>query len=198
MSRISVTRIDDFEVLVGSEALTLSLDSFACPLNREVEDFLKNKARQATLLNSSITYLIVDEEHAELLGYFTLVIKPFTVLDENLSSKNRRLISRFAEKNPRTGDYTAAIYLIAQLGKNFNVPENLMISGSDILSLALRELSAAQHIVGGKLVMVERESDRPKLLTFYQTNGFKSWNLRLDENDGVTYDQMIHVLERVA
>ena len=198
MSRISVTRIDDFEVLVGSEALTLSLDSFACPLNEEVEDFLKNKARQATLLNSSITYLVVDEEHAELLGYFTLVIKPFTVLDEKLSSKNRRLISRFAEKNPRTGDYTAAIYLIAQLGKNFNVPENLMISGSDILALALRELSAAQHIVGGKLVMVERESDRPKLLTFYQTNGFKSWNLRLDENDGVTYDQMIRVLERVA
>lgn len=73
-----------------------------------------------------------------------------------------------------------------------------MISGSDILALALRELSAAQHIVGGKLVMVERESDRPKLLTFYQTNGFKSWNLRLDENDGVTYDQMIRVLERVA
>lgn len=73
-----------------------------------------------------------------------------------------------------------------------------MISGSDILALALRELSAAQHIVGSKLVMVERESDRPKLLTFYQTNGFKSWNLRLDENDGVTYDQMIRVLERVA
>lgn len=198
MGRISVTRIDDFESMVGTDALIRSLDSFACPLNKEVEDFLKKKARQATSLNSSITYLVVDEEYFELLGYFTLVMKPFTVLDSNLSSKNRRLISRFAEKNARTGDYTAAIYLIAQIGKNFNLPANLRISGSDMLALALRELSGAQHIVGGKLVMVERETDRPKLLTFYETNGFKSWNLRKDDHDGITYDQMLRVLERIA
>jgi len=97
-----------------------------------------------------------------------------------------------------TPDYTEEIYLIAQIGKNFAVPKNLAISGADMLAVAMKELSAAQHIVGGKLVMVEREADWPQLLTFYESNGFKSWNKRTDEGDIVSYDQMLRVLERVA
>ena len=38
--------------------------------------------------------------------------------------------------------------------------------------------------------MVEREIDRPKLLAFYKNNGFKSWTMRLNEKDGVVFDQM--------
>ena len=42
--------------------------------------------------------------------------------------------------------------------------------------------------------MVERESDRPKLLDFYEKNGFKSWTTRVNAKDGVQYDQMFAVL----
>lgn len=42
--------------------------------------------------------------------------------------------------------------------------------------------------------MVERESDRPKLLDFYNRNGFKSWTSRTNEKDGMVYDQMFAVL----
>ena len=48
--------------------------------------------------------------------------------------------------------------------------------------------------VGGKLVMVEREDDHPKLHTFYQANGFKSWTKRIDANSKVRYDQMFAVI----
>ena len=49
-------------------------------------------------------------------------------------------------------------------------------------------------MIGGKLVMIEREDDRPKLLGFYKSNGFKSWTSRYSAKDRVTYDQMFTVL----
>ena len=179
----------------GGDAL---FSGFACPLNKEVDDFLKNKAVQSNKLNASVSYLVVDSETAVLLGYFTLVLKPFTIHESKLSKTNIRLISRFAERNDETGSFTTALYLIAQIGKNYALPEECRISGGDLMSLALDKLRAAQDLVGGKMVMVEREADREKLLSFYQSNGFKSWNTRFDKKDKVQYDQMIRVLENVA
>lgn len=60
---------------------------------------------------------------------------------------------------------------------------------SGILSRC-RCLRSTKRAIGGKLVMVEREADRPKLLEFYKANGFKSWTTRRNAKDGVVYDQM--------
>ena len=198
MRKLSVWRIDKFAKTVGEAVLSSTLSSFAVPLNSEVEDFIRKKALQATKLKSSISYLVIDEDLADVVGYFTLLVKPFTIQAASLSSKNRRLIARFAEENTEAGDYTASVYLIAQIGKNYAIEEPLQISGGDLLNMALDKLRAAQDLVGGKLVLVEREADRAKLLEFYNANGFKSWNGRYDKKDQVQYDQMIRVLESVA
>jgi len=198
MRKLSVWRIDKFAKTVGEAVLSSTLSSFAVPLNSEVEDFIRKKALQATKLKSSISYLVIDEDLADVVGYFTLLVKPFTIQAASLSSKNRRLIARFAEENTEAGDYTASVYLIAQIGKNYAIEEPLQISGGDLLNMALDKLRAAQDLVGGKLVLVEREADRAKLLEFYNANGFKSWNGRYDRKDQVQYDQMIRVLESVA
>ena len=198
MRKLSVWRIDKFAKTIGEAVLSSTLSSFAVPLNSEVEDFIRKKALQATKLKSSISYLVIDEDLADVVGYFTLLVKPFTIQAASLSSKNRRLIARFAEENTEAGDYTASVYLIAQIGKNYAIEEPLQISGGDLLNMALDKLRAAQDLVGGKLVLVEREADRAKLLEFYNANGFKSWNGRYDKKDQVQYDQMIRVLESVA
>ena len=198
MRKLSVWRIDKFAKTVGEAVLSSTLSSFAVPLNSEVEDFIRKKALQATKLKSSISYLVIDEDLADVVGYFTLLVKPFTIQAASLSSKNRRLIARFAEENTEAGDYTASVYLIAQIGKNYAIEEPLQISGGDLLNMALDKLRAVQDLVGGKLVLVEREADRAKLLEFYNANGFKSWNGRYDKKDQVQYDQMIRVLESVA
>lgn len=198
MRKLSVWRIDKFAKTVGEAVLSSTLSSFAVPLNSEVEDFIRKKALQATKLKSSISYLVIDEDLADVVGYFTLLVKPFTIQAASLSSKNRRLIARFAEENTEAGDYTASVYLIAQIGKNYAIEEPLQISGGDLLNMAVDKLRAAQDLVGGKLVLVEREADRAKLLEFYNANGFKSWNGRYDKKDQVQYDQMIRVLESVA
>lgn len=94
--------------------------------------------------------------------------------------------------------FDCPLYLISQIGKNFAVAESERIFGRELVELALDKLRKAQRLVGGKLVLVERETDRPKLFDFYNTCGFKSWNERYDKGDAIRYDQMIRVLESVA
>ncbi len=188
-----ITSITDLATRIGEDALLEFLCTFSCPLNQEVEDFLKCKALQSSRLSASQTYLAIDDVSCQLLGYYTLVLKSYTVKGALLSSSNRRLISRFAEQDV-DGNFHAAVYLIAQIGKNFAIPQTRQISGTQLIGMALDEFRMIKLHVGGKLVMVEREDDRPKLHAFYQTNGFKSWTKRNDANSKARYDQMFAVI----
>ena len=197
-SRYEVISIGDYSRCIGETNVDVVLQTFDCGLNFEVQNFLLRKAMQAEKLKSAITYLVFDAQSTDLVGYFTLVLKSFSILRDKLSSNNRKLISRFAELNERSSEYTTALYLIAQIGKNYAIEESQRITGGVLLNLAIEKLRDAQKIVGGKLVLVEREAERTKLHDFYKANGFKSWNSRYDKNDKIQYDQMIRVIESVA
>jgi hypothetical protein len=196
--RYEVISIGDYSRCIGENNVDVVLQTFDCGLNFEVQNFLLRKAMQAEKLKSAITYLVFDAQSTDLVGYFTLVLKSFSILRDKLSSNNRKLISRFAELNERSSEYTTALYLIAQIGKNYAIEESQRITGGVLLNLAIEKLRDAQKIVGGKLVLVEREAERTKLHDFYKANGFKSWNSRYDKNDKIQYDQMIRVIESVA
>lgn len=189
LADLSVFPLMQYEAAIGEANLTFFLEGFSCPMNYEVECFLKNKARQSSRRSSSATYLVCSNKYNELLGYFTIMTKAYSVNGKSLNSANRRLIERFAEAD-ENGYYHAAVYLIAQIGKNFAIPEERRINGHDLLDLAIEKFETVKNILGGKLVMVEREADRPKLLEFYKANGFKSWTTRCNAKDGVVYDQM--------
>ena len=194
--RLSLLTISEFENTVGSDALADTLARFSCPLNKEVESYLKDSSRavQSSQMSSSVTYLAFDSRSNDLLGYFTLMMKAYSVKSDALNSANKRLIRRFSEIDS-SGDFTAAVYLIAQIGKNFALPEEDQIEGSELLMAAMNVFCETKKAIGGKLVMVEREADRPKLLEFYNDNGFKSWTTRRNAKDGMVYDQMFAVLD---
>jgi len=195
-SRLSLLTISEFEDTVGSDALADTLARFSCPLNKEVESYLKDSSRavQSSQMSSSVTYLAFDSRSNDLLGYFTLMMKAYSVKSDALNSANKRLIRRFSEIDS-SGNFTAAVYLIAQIGKNFALPEEDQIEGSELLMAAMNVFCETKKAIGGKLVMVEREADRPKLLEFYNDNGFKSWTTRRNAKDGMVYDQMFAVLD---
>ena len=193
--RIRLLKISELEDTVGKEALADTLAHFSCPLNKEVESYLKDASRavQSSRMSSSVTYLAFDSRTNDLLGYFTLMMKAYSVRSDALNSANKRLISRFSEIDA-SGNFTAAVYLIAQIGKNFALPEEDQVEGSELLMAAMDVFCETKSAIGGKLVMVEREADRPKLLEFYNDNGFKSWTTRRNVKDGMVYDQMFAVL----
>ena len=197
-TRISLWKLTDFEKAVGEKLFADTLSCFSCPLNRDVEDYLKNpkRATKSSRMSSSVTYLVLDPQTYGVLGYFTLMMKAYSVESKQLSSKNRRLVERFSEVD-KQGKFVVPVYLIAQLGKNFALPKEKQIAGVDLLKLAIDRFSRVRGEIGGKLVMVEREADSPKLLEFYTKNGFRSWTRRINEKDGkkkVEFDQMFAVL----
>ena len=87
--------------------------------------------------------------------------------------------------------------LIAQLSKNFSNGYNELISGEELLNLALSEVKKLQAIGGGKVVYVECE-DKPRLKEFYHDNGFKEFgkrNLDSDERDKLSGQYLIQLLK---
>ena len=153
MTTARVLSLEQLEEIAGEECLTAMLSAFSCPLNKRVEEFIREKAIQSERLGSTVTYLAFSAKD-EVLGFFTLVLKPFTVANAGLSSRNRNLIRRFSELDENLGTYTAALYLIAHLGKNFALDESRRISGSELLGLAFDVLRKARMLVGGKLVLI--------------------------------------------
>lgn len=53
----------------------------------------------------------------ELLGYFTLALKPLSVRGETVSKTTKRKLLRISELDENSDTYTMSAYLIAHLGK---------------------------------------------------------------------------------
>ena len=76
---LNVFPLMQYEAEIGEENLAFFLSGFSCPKNLEVEDFLKSKARQSSRRSSSATYLVCSSKYRELLGYFTIMTKAYSV-----------------------------------------------------------------------------------------------------------------------
>ena len=121
---VSLITLSVAERTLGSDELAEMISHFACPLNGDVEDYLKNPkwATNSSRMSSSESYLVLNSQTSDLLGCFTLMMKAYSVESKQLSSKNRRLVERFSEVD-KQGKFVVPVYLIAQLGKNFALPK---------------------------------------------------------------------------
>lgn len=94
--------------------------------------------------------------------------------------------------NEETNTYTASAYLIAQLGKNFALPENQRINGSELLNMAHDIIIHAKYFLGGVIEFLECE-DKPKLMNFYHQNGFKFFSSRITQ-DNMKLNQLLRFI----
>ena len=113
----------------GEPELVRTISEFSCPPNPDVERFLKKSAIEFTKKSQSITYLVFSVEDKELLGYFTLALKPLSVRGETVSNTMKRKLLRISELDKNSDTYTMSAYLIAQLGKNYTNGVNNKITG---------------------------------------------------------------------
>ncbi len=155
-----------------------TIDSFACEKNSEVEYFLKHNAINFAKKGQAITYFIFDE--TQLLGYFTLALKPIMVDKEAISRNMAKRLERVSDIN--NNEYHLAAYLIAQLGKNYNVPRDERITGAKIMELAMEKVYNAKLLVGGVVVFLECE-DNSMLTSFYEQLGYIHFDERISQND---------------
>ena len=184
---MSYTRIHlkDLIAQIGEDETKAILSNFSCPRNLDVEYFLRQKAIEFDKQSLSVTQLIFASYQRKpvLIGYFTLANKTVELPSRMLSSKMRQRLNRFGVQNHVGGIYQIAIPLIAQLGKNFANGYEKLISGDELLKMALDQVAVGQRVFGGKFVYLECENI-PALLEFYSDNGFVKFNDRpLDEDE---------------
>lgn len=162
---------------LGEDELLQLLSEFSCPLNADVELFLKQQSIEFAKKHQAVTYLVLSLEDAELLGYFSITIKPLVVKAEPFSNTVKRKLARFSEIDKGEQTYNLAAYLIAQLGKNYSDRTKGRITGKELLEAAIRQIQVLQYQVGGMVAFVEAENNT-KLLSFYESYGFKRFDTR--------------------
>ena len=188
-----MTRVNNFIVLnireylknrdkLGEDKLLHLLSEFYCPLNQDVEYFLKQQAIEFAKKHQAVTYLILSIETAELLGYFSIAIKPLAISGESFSNVIKRKFLRFGKINEDGNTYNLAVYLIAQLGKNYKNRVNERITGQELLEMAMKQMQFLQYQAGGMVVVVETNNEE-KLLSFYNDYGFKQFDTRLTKSN---------------
>lgn len=175
------------------------LSSFSCPLNPDVEHFLRHTAIEFAKQSIASTYLIMASYKQEyvLCGYFTLANKVFCIERESLPNQRwKHRMSKFGQFDKTIQRYTISAPLIGQLGKNYTNGYNKLITGDELLKLALDKVKEMQSIVGGKIVYLECEQKAP-LINFYVNNGFVNFGLRSldrDETDKLSGDSLVQML----
>ena len=106
------------------------------------------------------------------------------MISKNALSKTlKKRINKFGHYEEDLKKYVVNAPLIGQLGKNFNNNYNELITGDELLKIACNQVKLIQRVVGGKFVYLECEN-HPRLIEFYETNGFVNFGTRkldLDE-----------------
>ena len=178
---------------LGEDELLQILSEFSCPMNPDVERFLKYSSIEFTKKNQSVTYLVFSVADGKLLGYFTLALKPLTVRGETVSNTVKRKLLRVSELDKKSDTYTMSAYLIAQLGKNYSENDGKMITGAELLGLAWDKIKATQYMFGGMVTFLETENEE-RLLSFYRDNRFSQFDTRQTASDAEESHELVQLL----
>lgn len=181
------SNLRDLLAELGEERTSEILSAFECPLNPDVQSFLREKAILFSKHGYASTYLVFAsyQGSAVLIGYYALAMKAVVIKGSLLSSQWRGRLRRFAFYDSDLKQFTLSLPLIVQLGKNYAHHYDRLISGDDLLGIACETVREIQLMSSGKMVYLECEDVLP-LTSFYERNGFFRFanrNLDGDERD---------------
>lgn len=171
---------------LGEDETKNILSSFSCPINKDIENFIKHKAIEFSKRTAAKTHLVFwqteDNQYIELVGYYTITSKVISVDRAALSNTQAKKLKNQGFYDPIKQKYTISAPLIAQLGKNFSNGNDTLISGADLLQLAVNKIHKIQNEIGGRFMYLECE-DKEKLLSFYKSHNFKIFGKRTLDRD---------------
>lgn len=119
-----------------------------------------------------------------------------TISAERLNNRQKKEMRDVAKmrKDENSKDFLISAYLIAQLGRNFVVPGKWHVTGRDLFNAIFGQISAIRRQVGGKVVFVEYEKEKKRLLKFYQDHGFQEFKVSSDGADSGNLGQLFFFL----
>lgn len=182
-----VANLKDLLLELGEERVMEILAEFDCAYNEDVNYFLHEKAIEFTKRGFSTTYLVFLSFRGEpaLVGYFAIAMKSIDFYKlSGFNSRYKNKITTYATYDQRLKKHTLPVYLIGQLGKNYNAVDEVLslFSGEQLLRLACDRVKFIQSLSSGRFVYLECE-DTPALLKFYEGNGFRVFDKRALDRD---------------
>lgn len=180
----------------GESRVKAILSSFRCPMNQDVEQFIRTKAVEFDRQALARTYVVLTsyQKKPVLVGYFTIALKSIQIEKTALNRNTRDRIKRFASYSKDTDTYTMSSPLIAQLGKNYANGYNQLITGDELFTFALEKVSEIHFLGGGKIVYLECE-ETENLIRFYQRHGFVTFGKRPLDGDERGLMQSRHLVQ---
>lgn len=172
----TVIRLNDMMNAVGEGFVKELFSDFSCPVNDDIEFFLKDKAIMFQRMDISRTFLIFSSYQGRnvLVGYYALALRTLPIRKGVSKTQRKRLTGS------KSSDVTfVASILIGQMGKNFASGYNKLITGKELIGLALRKVLEIHQDIAGKVVFLECV-DHQKLNQFYEDCGFQSYGVNHD------------------
>ena len=191
MAEFVQIKLDDMLNQLGENEVKSILSSFVCEKNKDVQMFLRDKAIEFSkqgLAKTTLVYWVSDDGVEKyLVGYFTVASKYLCVSKDSISKSLAKKMNAHGTFNSNTREYIVPAPLIAQLGKNFADGNNYLISGAELLQMAVDKVKSIQEELGGKFVYLECET-KEKLVQFYNNNGFTEFGRRRKDRDEIEVD----------
>ena len=193
-NNIHTIRLFDLLAMDGGEEFFESIANSFISKNEDVEQFFREKAVQATKLNTAATYLVIsfEDKNFDLLGYFTLATKMLTLKQSSLSKTECKAISRFGYFDDDSQSYKLPAVLIAQFSRNFS-ESSKSIAGSDLMDIALDKIKDILHSTSGKAVFLECEQSE-KIIGFYTKQNFQPLGNTIFSKDNKELTQLYMIL----
>lgn len=191
--------LSDMVEEIGEDKTQDILSDFSCPMNADVEDFLRKKSIPMIAQNKCPVHLVFASYRKKpvLVGYYAVCVKTIDIKKGSVSRNFYDKLRKFDEGDGLSQDrIVMSAPLIAQLGKNYACGYNKLISGDELLKLACDDISMVLKNIGGKVVYLECEP-KEKLKTFYMSNGFVIFNSRQLDRDEVEITQGKYYLQMI-
>ena len=174
---IKVVALQDLLNNYSEDFIQEILNEFRSIPNHEsvVQNDVDKKAIEFEKMTWATTHLVfVESDELVLAGYFSLANRPLKISEKNfkkLSNTQRKKLLKYGSKEEKFIEINS--FLIGQLGKNYNVNDNIknLVTGKYLLSIAYDMLASIVKVVKVKYVWLECENNS-KLIDFYKNFGF--------------------------
>lgn len=185
--------IPEFVEITDEDSVKILLSEFSCDKNKEIEDFVRNKALDFSKRKITITHLLLDEE-SNLVAIYALTHKAITINGNLLNESVLKKLRKYALPEPNTNNFLVSAFLIAQFGKNSSNKNCKQRIGNEIMQSVFEFIKKVQNQIGGRIIYLECE-DKKELLDFYtnEQNRFSIFGERFSE-DGILYKQLLKIL----
>ncbi len=170
--------VNIYDLLYVDENLFFQTVKSFTSINEDIETFLKESAVGFAKRKQAVTYLVFSNK--VLAGYFTIATKTFEIKASYVSKTMAKKLERVCHLDEDNNCYRPSAILIAQLGKNFSCPD--LISGNELLQIAMETVLDIQYMAGGVISFLECEN-KSKLLDFYHSNDFREISIRNTKED---------------